>query len=65
MLIGSQLLVSAGWALGIQSNLTANVSNINGTSNKFNVQSMSVYTENTKDKIIAKLEDMLNTLKSL
>ena len=65
MLIGSQLLVSAAWALDIQSKLTNNTANIEGTSNKFNVKSMSVYTENTKDKLIAKLEDTLNTLKLL
>lgn len=65
MLIGSQLLVSAAWALDIQSKLTNNTANIEGTSNKFNVKSMSVYTENTKDKLIAKLEDTLNALKSL
>lgn len=65
MLIGSQLLVSTAWALDIQSKLTSDVSNITGTSNKFNVKSMSVYTENTKDKLIAKLEDTLKTLKSL
>lgn len=65
MLIGSQLLVSAAWALDIQSKLTNNMANIEGTSNKFNVKSMSVYTENTKDKLIAKLEDTLNALKSL
>lgn len=65
MLIGSQLLVSAAWALDIQSKLTSDASNINGTTNKFNVQSMSLYTENTKDKLIAKLEDTLNTLKAL
>ena len=65
MLIGSQLLVSAAWALDIQSKLTSDASNINGTTNKFDVKSMSVYTETTKDKLIAKLEDTLNTLKSL
>lgn len=65
MLIGSQLLVSAAWTLDIQSKLTNNMANIEGTSNTFNVKSMSVYTENTKDKLIAKLEDTLNTLKSL
>ena len=65
MLISSQLLVSAAWALDIQSKLTDNTANIEGTSNKFDVKSMSVYMENTKDKLIAKLEDTLNTLKSL
>lgn len=65
MLIGSQLLVSAAWALDIQSKLTINTANIEGTANTFNVKTFQTYTENTKDKLIAKLEDMLKTLKSL
>lgn len=65
MLVGSQLLVSAAWALDIQSKLTNNISNIEGTINKFNVKTFQTYTENTKDKLIAKLEDMLSLLKSL
>lgn len=65
MLIGSQLLVSAAWALDIQSKLTINAANIEGTTNTFNVKTFQTYSENTKDKLVAKLEDMLNTLKSL
>ena len=65
MLIGSQLLMSAAWAVNIQSNLTANTANIEGTINTFDVKTFQTYTENTKDKLIAKLEDMLNALKSL
>jgi len=65
MLIGSQLLVSAAWVLDIQSKLTSDVSNIEGTTNKFDIKSFKTYTENTKDNLIAKLEDMLNTIKSL
>lgn len=65
MLIGSQLLVSAAWALDIQSKLTTNAANIEGTINIFNVKTFQTYTENTKDKLIAKLEATLNTLKSL
>lgn len=65
MLIGSQLLVSAAWVLDIQSKLTSDVSNIEGTTNKFDIKSFKTYTESTKDKLIAKLEDTLNTLKSL
>ena len=65
MLIGSQLLVSAAWALDVQSKLTNNTANIEGTVNTFNVKTFQTYTENTKDKLIAKLEDALKTLKSL
>ena len=65
MLIGSQLLVSAPWALDIQSKLTNNIANIEGTTNTFNVKTFQTYTENTKDKLIAKLEEALKTLKSL
>ncbi len=65
MLIGSQLLVSATWALDIQSKLTNNIANIEGTTNKFDVKTFQTYTENTKDKLIAKLEEALKTLKSL
>lgn len=65
MLIGSQLLVSATWAINTQMKLTSDVSDIDGTINKFDVNTFKTYTENTKDKLITKLEDMLNTLKSL
>ena len=65
MLIGSQLLVSATWAINTQMKLTDDVSNIEGTTNRFDIKSFKTYTENTKDKLITKLEDMLNTLKSL
>lgn len=65
MLIGSQLLVSATWAINTQMKLTSDVSNIEGTTNKFDINTFKTYTESTKDKLIAKLEDMLNTLKSL
>ena len=65
MLIGSQLLVSAAWALDIQSKLTTNAANIEGTINIFNVKTFQTYTENTKDKLIAKLEETLNVLKTL
>ena len=65
MLIGSQLLVSATWAINTQMKLTDDVSNIEGTTNRFDIKSFKTYTENTKDNLIAKLEDMLNTIKSL
>lgn len=65
MLIGSQLLVSAAWAVDIQSKLTNNTANIEGTANTFNIKTFQTYTENIKDKLIAKLEDVLKTLKSL
>ena len=65
MLISSQLLVSATWAINTQMKLTDDVSNIEGTTNKFDIKSFKTYTESTKDKLIVKLEDMLNTLKSL
>lgn len=65
MLIGSQLLVSAAWAINTQMKLTSDVSNIEGTTNKFDVKTFQTYAENTKDKLIAKLEDMLSLLKSL
>lgn len=65
MLIGSQLLVSATWAINTQMKLTSDVANIEGTTNKFDVETFQTYTENTKDKLIAKLEDALKTLKSL
>ena len=65
MLIGSQLLVSATWAINTQMKLTSDIANIEGTTNKFDVKTFKTYTESTKDKLIAKLEDALNTLKSL
>lgn len=65
MLISSQLLVSAAWVLDIQSKLTNNTANIEGTINTFDVKTFQTYTENTKDKLIAKLEETLNVLKTL
>lgn len=63
-LINSQLLITCSTAMANVDKMIGKMGDLTGTTNKFDTNSLETYSANTKEILIQKLEEALNTLKS-